>query len=326
MLEGGKPTIFDMFLNFGQMTEALPRNAWLSDPIGTTNAFMSRVLNADSIHPGAQKSVATQVLVAGPWAAVGYVTLDITHRLAATLMATKIDQTVEKMIVPPFPGVVVKLPDNLLFLEDANGNLSSCSLLGFSTAEYEGVPCFSYTMFSQSTTSVFGTNVPIVGFVTEGDRLGMDYGEVEAEDIDMRSSEMARKLIVGLCLYLSDPSKLGEPRRPKSKKPAQRNRAPGQLPQTTTYVIGREIELDSNVIVGIREYVKHGRKAPAVQYIVSGHWKMQAYGPGRAERKLIRVEPYWRGPVDAPILKHSGGGDGGVSGTASQIPAWLRRG
>jgi hypothetical protein len=322
------PTIFDMFLNFSQMTEALPRAAWLSDPIETTNAFMSRVVNASQIHPGAQKSVATQVLVAGPWAAVGYPTLDITHRLAATLMATKIDKTVEQMIIPPFPGVVVKLPDNLLFLQDANGNLTSCALLGFSTAEYQGVPCISYTMFSQSTTSVFGTNVPIVGFVTEGDRLGMDYGEVEAEDIDMRSSEMARKLILGLCLYLSDPSKLGEPRGQKKKKgkPAQRQRMPGQLPQATTYVIGREIDLDKNVVVGIREYVLHGRKAPAVQYIVSGHWKMQPYGPGRAERKLIRIEPYWRGPVDAPILSHRGGGGGGVSGTASEIPAWLRRG
>lgn len=320
MLGAAKPTMFEIFLNFGQMTEALPRAQWLSDPVGATNVFMSRVLNINVIHPGAQKSMATQALVAGPWAAAGYPTLDITHRLAATLMAMKVDEQVEKLAIPPFPGVVVKLPDNLLFLEDADGNLSSCAILGFSAAEYEGVPCMSYSMFSQSTTSVFGTNVPIVGFVSKGDLLQMDYGEVEAEAVDMRSSELARKLIIGLCLYLSDPSKLGEPRGQKKKgKPAKRNRGPGELPQATTYVIGREIELDSNVVTGIREFVKHGRKAPSVQYIVSGHWKMQAYGPGRAERKLIQVAPYWRGPVDAPILTHSSSSD------ASQIPAWLRR-
>jgi len=33
-----------------------------------------------------------------------------------------------------------------------------------------------------------------------------------------------------------------------------------------------------------------------------GHWKSQAHGPGRLERKIIFVEPYWRGPDAAEVI------------------------
>ena len=34
---------------------------------------------------------------------------------------------------------------------------------------------------------------------------------------------------------------------------------------------------------------------------VSGHWRNQPHGVGRLERKLIFIEPFWRGDEDAPI-------------------------
>ena len=34
---------------------------------------------------------------------------------------------------------------------------------------------------------------------------------------------------------------------------------------------------------------------------VHGHWKRQAVGKGRSERKLIWIEPHWRGPLDGEI-------------------------
>lgn len=312
------PTVFDMFLNLAGMTQKfISRREWLDDPVDGAQKFMDRGLNVGRLPLGAQKGIATQAICAGAWAASGYPTLEITHRLAATLMATRTDRVIEENIVAPFVGVAIRLPDNLLFLEDERGQLSSCTVLSFASYEHEGVPSFSYTMMAHATTQVFGTNMPHAGFVSN-ENFDLKHGEVEAEEVDERSSEMARKLIVGLCLYLSDPSKLGEPKTANKKK-AERQRAPGQLPQVSTYVIGKEIQLDSQVIIGVREYVKHGHKAPSVQYIVRGHWKMQPYGPGRAERKLKQIFPYWRGPVDAPILTH------GSSGDASMIPAWIKK-
>lgn len=34
---------------------------------------------------------------------------------------------------------------------------------------------------------------------------------------------------------------------------------------------------------------------------VGEHWKQQAFGPGRSQRKLIYVAPYLRAPDDKPI-------------------------
>lgn len=34
---------------------------------------------------------------------------------------------------------------------------------------------------------------------------------------------------------------------------------------------------------------------PMVRFIVRGHWKRQAHGPGLQERKLIRIQPYYKG-------------------------------
>lgn len=47
-----------------------------------------------------------------------------------------------------------------------------------------------------------------------------------------------------------------------------------------------------------------GTHAPAKydhRWIVAPHWRNQACGPGHAERKRVRVAPYIKGPVDAPL-------------------------
>lgn len=38
----------------------------------------------------------------------------------------------------------------------------------------------------------------------------------------------------------------------------------------------------------------------SVRTLVSGHWKRQPYGEGRALRKWIFIEPFWRGPEASP--------------------------
>lgn len=47
------------------------------------------------------------------------------------------------------------------------------------------------------------------------------------------------------------------------------------------------------------------RAAWTHRWVVSGHWKQQAYGKGRLERKRIWVAPFVKGPVDAPLVPKS---------------------
>jgi hypothetical protein len=65
-------------------------------------------------------------------------------------------------------------------------------------------------------------------------------------------------------------------------------------------------QMTDDVNVDCREWVTsfmRGNKGtrPSLQTLVRGHHKRQAHGPSNTLRKWITVEPYWRGPDDAPI-------------------------
>lgn len=47
--------------------------------------------------------------------------------------------------------------------------------------------------------------------------------------------------------------------------------------------------------------VSSGTK-PNIRIMVRGHWKMQRYGQGLSESKLLRIEPYYRGPEMADLV------------------------
>jgi hypothetical protein len=53
----------------------------------------------------------------------------------------------------------------------------------------------------------------------------------------------------------------------------------------------------------VRSCARGERKgAPTIQWIVRGHWRNQPHGKDRAERRRIWIQPYWKGPDDAPRL------------------------
>lgn len=66
----------------------------------------------------------------------------------------------------------------------------------------------------------------------------------------------------------------------------------------------------SNIIIDRKDY----EEAPAhksqtgsklkVRTLVSGHWKRQVCGPSFSERKWVHIQPYWKGPEQAPITNN----------------------
>lgn len=84
------------------------------------------------------------------------------------------------------------------------------------------------------------------------------------------------------------------------------NRASGgqlrkEPPPHRVIIVGRPIDID--VREAARSDAASGaHKSPSVQTLVRGHIKRQVVGAGRSGRKVIWIEPYWRGPKDAPIL------------------------
>lgn len=74
-------------------------------------------------------------------------------------------------------------------------------------------------------------------------------------------------------------------------------------PKCWQVMLGRPVPVD--VKHSVAAYVRGNGKTLKSQGITRGHWKWQAHGVGRALRKFIHIEPYWRGPEDAPIAVRS---------------------
>ncbi len=123
------------------------------------------------------------------------------------------------------------------------------------------------------------------------DDLPRTWDALPRTSMDTRADALARRL--------------GEPVQSKRHSSA-RGRTADTLPDFKTWYLGREIKVDQNVIEAVRSFSREGGSSPKVQCLVSGHWKRQQHGPGRSLRKLIHVEPYWRGPLDAPVISHGG--------------------
>lgn len=110
-----------------------------------------------------------------------------------------------------------------------------------------------------------------------------------------------RRGVLGVAATLSVPDTQRDLRAKERKARASNaaREARGE-PTSWTYVLGGNVRVD--VRSAVRDYVERGGSPPSVQSLVRGHWKRQPHGPELSLRKWIHVEPYWRGPEDAPIV------------------------
>ena len=304
-----------------------PASVWRDDPVCATE-FTAKLSGVVAPNDALHNAFLNSLLLAGRWALSAYPVFQLTHRLAATLMATTVSEEALEDVRCPFYGVTVKIPENLLFITDRDDQLEPVVLLTF--AAYP-IPNSAPVIDSKTGESrveptrwsyCLSTNpVPIGDGTTDAlsvwsfhvapkhlldDDLPRHWNSLPRTSVDDRADMLARRLMLGLCLWCSDPKNLGEPKLYKSRS-SERGRAGDLLPDFKTWHLGKDIKLDPNVIEAVRSFSREGGSSPKVQSLVSGHWKRQAHGPARSLRKLVHVEPYWRGPLDAPVISHGGG-------------------
>lgn len=73
-----------------------------------------------------------------------------------------------------------------------------------------------------------------------------------------------------------------------------------------TFNVGRAVKLPGHLMQAARSLTQDGEAQTTwklqSRHVVMGHWKPQPYGPGRALRKRIHIESYWRGPTGAEAV------------------------
>lgn len=221
------------------------------------------------------------------WYKLGFPTFELTGSLGAALMLTECRGLLGRDLRAPFAVFAAQLPS------------PSPLLVGGADAKW---------LVVHRWASGFHIEVCTTGPYTVIDLRAPD--EAEALDPWARGcgNPSVARFVVNLCVYINSLHAL--PRPEGQRKPGGGSRKREKEPQTPQrWVLGREIKLSNGMLQAARavasgattakqraEYRMHAR------FMVRGHWRNQACGAKRAERRMRWIEPYWKGPEMAEGL------------------------
>lgn len=227
--------------------------------------------------------------------------LEPDHKRAAALMATKIGADVVEDLILPWRAVVLHVPAGLLHVDGVTYHRAR--FMWFKTSQ---VGWARYQFFIEAdepfgkevrNSYTFATN----DLTSEEDFAGRadpdrSYGEVSVAAKE-RVSTLVKRLLVGCLLALQHSNNFTTGTWRGRSSP----RDPRGEPDHRIIYFGGPVAADCRQAVSDYAAGKL-RSAPTVQTLVVGHHKRQVIGASRSGRKVIWVEPYWRGPEEAPIL------------------------
>ena len=125
------------------------------------------------------------------------------------------------------------------------------------------------------------------------------------ENRDVWAIQTTSRLVTNLCIYLAEQVRSGDL---SGDAPRPRmNRSGGMV--VPSIVLGREIKLPAELRDAARACCEQGINAPKWQVhsrcTVRGHWRRQACGTGRLERRMKWIAPHWRGPDAGTLIRHN---------------------
>ena len=235
---------------------------------------------------------------AAKWAVHAFQRLMTSHTFAAALMCSDVQREAIDGIEEQWDAFLVIVPNGMLVAGEF---------------EFSRVLVATYSFGAQMillTTGGSSLVLPeprtiVSDSPTLADLLVSDEADLAAESTTQRCLVMAKRLVAGLLLNMQDAGthKIREvAARPKSK-----NRE--AEPEHRIVTVGQPIEIDCRDAV--REYVERGTRSserghrrhgmPTVQWMVRGHFRMQAHGPRHALRRKTWIRPHWHGNEAALI-------------------------
>lgn len=127
-------------------------------------------------------------------------------------------------------------------------------------------------------------------------------GSLEVSSDDEQTLKMAHRLIANFVIYLSS-HKLPAPERQSSllKKKKQLSDQ-----NATIYRVGSAVRLGNHLFEAARQAINRPKQKALwrlhSRFVVRGHWRNQAHGPERKERKRLWIQPFWKGPTTAEAM------------------------
>lgn len=255
------------------------------------------------------------------WCSLGCPAMTIEGNLAASLMATETSEDAINEVMLPWDCFVVRLPRDLV----EPGQLKFTHLAvhrhgsAFDVRWVDEIPDHQkeraiqfYQRKAGEVWSLYGvsdeqialarTDAPNVLFGKERPEFLFEYLNDDhpdrGETPEDRVVQALARLVVGISYLAETPKTL----RPKStKKQPHRRWRFSKFPLTSEFVLAPDVPVKLDCTEAVGAFLRGDRKGPPrFQYIVRGHWRNQVHGPGRTGRKRIWIQPYWKGPEEAP--------------------------
>jgi len=247
-----------------------------------------------------------KVLSGAAWYDEAMPTIEVGHRLAASMLSTRLVEDVVSEIRFPFHSFMVDVPSGLIHMSarDGQGSVPVRNAMFTHSFGTNGNDLFIFHAYSEGglmSAVMDGIYPTIMEFANHSGGDDDPHGLRDQTDpysmpvgrIDDRNGLMARRLLLNAALMMSEKRNYSAVGKGHGKST---RRGP---PVCRRFRFVKPVSHDFRKVV--RAYSLGEGKKLDVQSFVRGHWKSQPHGPGSSLRKAIFVEPYWRGPEDAPI-------------------------
>jgi len=278
------------------------------------NQFVDRAPSSDTFGGGGGLIAATmylpqeqiQTMGLARWADQAFPIVQMGHKYFSALVATSVNEKQAEDIQPPWGAFLIQVPTKVLSIHDLQADCyrEVTYILVHHVARGENSrKVWRYITIGEGGISLWKHGADprhLLSGKLQGEDCSKTAFGVDVEDRDERLNMLIGRLVLNVCLAMSNKDNV--------KKVGKAHKYKGNIrtsdePLTRVFQLGKPLKLDCRK--ALTDYIEgKSRKgsAPSVQTLVVGHWKMQAYGPKNSLRKHIHIEPYWRGPDDAPIL------------------------
>lgn len=267
------------------------------------------------------------------WVDAGLPSFELTHSLMAALLLTDPGDVAAELVRLPFAAFALQLPHGFWSMTRSGGEVvpaSVCLVHAYTAVTSKDPttprPLLAFRIIARDgQTSTWEIREPLPG---EG-RIGLWISDdvpvvddptgvvVPPDEHDRRLAVAFRRLLVNLCLYVAERG-MGEPvgRRPPKRAGKASSSSPSLL-SSSAWVLGREVKLARELVDAAKSWTdsrsarsqaREGWRL-AERFTVRGHWRNQAHGPGRGQRRLQWIAPFWKG--QGPSYSHLYTADGG---------------
>lgn len=235
------------------------------------------------------------LLQSSVWARDGFQQVLVGHKQAAALMVTSVSEEMAQHVHMPWPSFYIEIPPDLLQFEPDSGRSSVSRVHGVLATRIElqsGNPqVLLLAAVDNNFVSLPGRDLAYFARGAQGLHWD-DEGTEKASTKNTRVTNLLLRLFVNVCMMMTSPDNYSK--RKSSGWGKTKRQDPN--PQTNQYLLRAPVVMDFRP--AIHSYIQEGRSGRelSVQFLVSGHWRRQAHGPNRSERKTIWIEPFWKGP------------------------------